>query len=109
MRAARLLAVAVFLFALPAWATEVLVLNSAAVQVDASADGRRTGFEIQNQGPNPIYCELRGGTPVLTKSRRIASGEAWGVAGARGMGPVYCKAGTADQVTGAATIYTEVW
>lgn len=89
----------------PALATEVLVLNTAAVQVDAAKARNRTAWEIQNLGPNAIYCETKGATPVLTKSRKLASGEAW--SGPPGAGDIYCRAATADQVTGAATIYTE--
>lgn len=105
MRAARLLAVLAVVLALPAWATEVLVLNSAAVQVDASKSRRRVAWEIQNLGPNAIYCETQGTAPTLLKSRKVASGESW--SGPAGVGDIYCKAASADQVTGAATIYTE--
>lgn len=103
----RFVAVALLAFAVPAWATEVLVLNSAAVQVDATASRSRKGFEVENDGPNAIYCEVGGATPVLTKSRKLASGERWSAAAGFGQ-VVKCIAATADQVTGAATIYSEV-
>lgn len=106
------------LLALPALAVnlytnEVLVLASAAVQVDtgsvaAAAGGQRRGLEIQNLGPNAIYCSVgESAAAVTTKSRKLNTGDAWAldlVAGRH----VYCKAVTADQVTGAATIVTEV-
>lgn len=108
----RFVAVSLLVLSLPAWATEVLVLNATATQVDTGASRSRRGFEIQNLGPNAIYCELSTAstatpTPVLTKSRRVAAGEAWSI-GADSSQSVWCKAATADQVTGAATIYTEV-
>jgi hypothetical protein len=90
-----------------AFATEVLVLASAATTVDGAAARNRKGFEIQNQGPNPIYCELRGVTPVVTKSRKVDAGGDWSMTASYGQ-TVSCRAATADQVTGAATIYTDV-
>jgi hypothetical protein len=54
---------AVLLVSLPAWAVEVLVLASAPVQVDAGASSYRRGFELQNLGPNDIFCELGGPLP----------------------------------------------
>lgn len=106
MLGARLTLLLLVFFSGTAWATEVLVLNSAAVQVDASKSRSRTAWEIQNLGPNAIYCETKGTTPVLTKSRRVdANGGTW--SGPPGAGDLFCRAATADQVTGAATIYVE--
>lgn len=89
---------------------EVLVLNATATRVDAG-DAYRVGIEIQNNGPNAIDCVVSTTTVVptvtLTKARRIQAGGDWSAA----LGPgrrVYCKAVTADQVTGAATVVTEV-
>lgn len=103
----RLLVLTLALAAAPASAAEVLVLASAATRVDTDSNRSRQGVEVQNLGPNPIYCEVGTGTAVVTKSRRIPAGEAWGVAARYGV-TVYCRAATADQVTGAATIVTEV-
>lgn len=89
---------------------EVLVLNASAVRMDTGLTGRR-GIELQNIGPNAIYCAVSsiggGADAVLTKSRRLSAGETWSMS--LPVGPaVYCKAASADQVTGAATIVTEV-
>ncbi len=112
----RLLPVAVLCAALltPSAATaaeytnEVLVLNSAAVRVDAGTMRARKGIEIQNLGPNPIYCAVGAqADAVLTKSRRLTTGETWSMG--LFFGPaVWCRAASADQVTGAATIVTEI-
>lgn len=98
-------------FTAPAFAgvytNEVLVLSSAATRVDTDIT-RRTGIELQNLGPNPIYCALKTSTDaVTTKSRRLITGETWSIGLIAGIG-VYCRATTADQVTGAGTIVTEV-
>lgn len=86
--------------------TEVLVLNSAAVAMPQTA-GRRA-IEIQNNGPNPIYCALGGAAAVVGKGRMIrALGDSW-VVPVPAEVPIKCIAGTADQVTTAATIATEV-
>jgi hypothetical protein len=99
---------AVLLVSLPAWAVEVLVLASAPVQVDAGASSYRRGFELQNLGPNDIFCELGGATPVVNKSRKVpASGGTWGIGAGKNQ-IIKCIAATADQATTAATIYTEV-
>lgn len=86
---------------------EVLVLNSAATRVDTGLTGRR-GIEIQNIGPNAIYCAVGASADaVLTKARRLNAGETWAL-DIPVPNTVYCKAATADQVTGAATIVTEI-
>jgi hypothetical protein len=95
--------------AAPAFATEVLVLTSA-TRVDTGSLGRR-GFEIQNLGPNDIWCELgpSGTVPVVSKSRKVAaSGGTWS-ASAKSTQWLYCIASTASQLTAAATIYIEVY
>lgn len=104
----RKLIAAVLLFtAPPALAGEVLVLASAATRVDPSPVVGRQGIEIQNLGPNAIFCQLRTTTGlVANKGRRIVNGEAWGLTAPSSL-RVYCIAATADQVTGAATIITE--
>jgi hypothetical protein len=91
---------------------EVLVLNSAATLVTTSLLSRR-GIEIQNLGPNSIFCGVVAATAdaaavvVVNKARKLAAGEAWGLSLPEGR-KVFCIAATADQVTTAATIVTEV-
>jgi hypothetical protein len=91
---------------------EVLVTNAAGgttLSTSITALSGRKAFEIQNLGPNAIYCTLDGDAPVATKARAIPADPAvtWSV----NAGPnitVKCIAATAAQVTGAATIFTEV-
>lgn len=87
------------------FSNEVLVLTSS-TRVDTGLTFRR-GLEIQNLGPNAIYCSIDV-APVVTKARKLdASGGTWAVdIGTHAK--VYCIAATANQVTGAATIVTEV-
>lgn len=93
--------------------TEVLVVASAGgTTVPTTALAGRKAIEIQNLGPNPIFCTADGTAPVANKARRIdalgtTAQPAWSI----DAGPaivVKCIAATADQVTGAATIVTEV-
>ena len=89
---------------------ETLVLASAATRITVGSNAK--AVELQNLGPNPIYCSFNanagsadGGAVVATKARRIDSGGSWGF---NFYGQyVWCIAGTADQVTGAATVSTE--
>lgn len=88
--------------------TEVLVLNATDTAMPTTPLAGRRGLEIQNLGPNAIYCSLTAaGSPVLTKSRMIpATSGSWSAP----FGPnivVECRAASADQVTGAAAITTE--
>lgn len=87
---------------------QVLVLNSAAVAVPATTLTSRKAIEIQNLGPNAIYCTVDGQTPVVASlGRQVAAGASW----ALDAGPsitIKCIAATADQVSGAATQVTEV-
>jgi hypothetical protein len=100
----RLLALAFCLAFAPtafaAWTTEVLVLNSAAVSIPDVPDAH--GVVVQNRGPNSIYCASHGETPVLTTSLEIKSGGSLSLWGTNFR--LKCRAATADQVTGAATI-----
>lgn len=89
--------------------TEVLVTNAAGgTTVPASALASRRSIEIQNNGPNPIYCTVDGSAPVATTNGRwVLSGQAWSL----DIGPlivVRCIAGSAAQLTGAATMVTEL-
>lgn len=87
---------------------EVLVDNTTVTAVPASDLSGRRSIEIQNLGPNAIYCSLGGEDPVLTKSRKIdASGGTWALDVSDAI-DVECLAATADQVTGAATIVCEI-
>lgn len=89
------------------YTNEVLVLNSAAVRLDTGLSSRR-GIEIQNLGPNAIYCAVGAqADAVLTKSRKLDTGETWALAANESV-QFWARAATADQVTGAATIVTEV-
>lgn len=85
---------------------EVLVLASAAVRVDAGMPNRQW-VEVQNLGPNAISCSFSAAGAVVTKSRRLAQYEVW-TPRASSVMKIYCRAATADQVTGAATIVTEL-
>jgi hypothetical protein len=91
----------------PVYTQEVLVLHSGPTLIPRSAGTR--GLEIFNNGPNKIWCALSGdaGTAVSTKSRPISAGASWSV-DALSFQAIYCLADTADQVTGAATIVSEV-
>jgi len=89
------------------YTNEVLVLASAATRLDTGFAARK-GIEIQNLGPNAIYVALGTSTDaVTTKSRRLSPGESWSLALWAGI-TVWARAVTADQVTGAATIVTEI-
>lgn len=90
---------------LGALAAEVLVLTTA-TRVDNAATTYRRGCEVQNQGPNSIWCNVGTSTVVATKARQVLPGEAWAINLRAGV-PLYCLASTANQVTGAATIVTE--
>ena len=88
--------------------TEVLVLNATDTAMPTTPLAGRRGLEIQNLGPNAIYCSLTAaGSPVLTKSRMIpAVSGSWSAP----FGPnivVECRAATADQATGNASVVTE--
>lgn len=89
----------------PAIQAETLVLASAAVEMPRTSG--RTAIEMQNLGPNPIYCAFTQAGAVATKARRIAAGETWAL-DIKHTVRIWCIAGTADQVTGAATIVTEL-
>lgn len=89
--------------------TEVLVLNATTTLMPATALAGRKAVELQNLGPNPIYCTVGGETPLTTGAlgRRVDAGASWPI----DVGPgivIRCKAGTADQVTTAATQVTEL-
>lgn len=102
--------VALVAFAAPALAAdtmqaEKLVLNATAVRVDIDI-AQRKAVEVQNLGPNAIYCALNTSTVTLLKARKIDTQTAWALDLPPHV-PIYCKAASADQVTLAATIVTE--
>lgn len=92
--------------------TEILVSNTVQTAVPTTVLANRRAIEIQNLGPNAIYCAVGPAatppTAVLLKTRQVAaSGGVWAI----DLGPnviINCLAATANQVTGAATIVTEV-
>jgi hypothetical protein len=86
---------------------QVLVISSGSgTMVPTTPMTGRVGIEVQNRGPNSIYCKETSGAVVGT-SREIASGSTWSL-DVTELVAINCKAATADQVTGAATIVTEV-
>lgn len=88
----------------PVLTTEVLVLTTATAMPQLA---NRRGIELQNLGPNPIYCALTDATrAVVNKARRVDAGGSWAL-DVPGTTPIYCIAATAAQATGAATIATE--
>jgi hypothetical protein len=89
--------------------TEVAVTNAAGgTTVPAVAFATRREVRLQNLGPNPIYCTVDGSAPVvLSNGDRILPGDRVPYA----IGPAIvlrCIAGTAAQVTTAATMVTEL-
>lgn len=65
----------------------------------------RGTLELQNLGPQPIWCGFSQATAVIGKARRIGAGDTWSVNSQNF--EVWCVAAVA-QVTGAATIASEV-
>jgi hypothetical protein len=86
--------------------TEVLVLASASTACPTTPLVGRKAVEIQNLGPNAIFCKP-GGSGVVNTTRKIAAGATWAF-DAGDVITVGCKAATADQLTTAATIVTEL-
>lgn len=94
--------------------TEVLVLTSAATAMPASPLAYRKAVLIENLGPNDIYCAFGGSTPLKTgalghKVNKASEAPLNRLAADVGAGVlVKCIALTADQVTTAATQFTEL-
>lgn len=104
MRAVLLL----LLLPLPALAvrtTEVLVTTTGTQLPRMSS---RCQVEVYNNGPNAICCrgDTATATTVSTECRVIASGGAWSLR-ATSAEALICKAATANQLAGGATIVTE--
>jgi hypothetical protein len=85
--------------------TEVLVLNSAATALPKLVG--REAVEVYNHGPNTIFCSFTSAGAVVDKARPILAEGSWAV-DAIGRVDIWCIAKTADQVTGAATIVSEI-
>ena len=87
---------------------EVLVLTTA---TELPAINSRAAIEIQNLGPNPIFCALKDSAKaVVNKARRldaVGGQNVWAFDAPAGL-KVYCIASTANQVTTAATIVTQL-
>ena len=84
--------------------TEVLVLTTATALPTTPLFFRRS-VEVQNLGPNPIFVAYSSDTAVATKARRLATNDTWSVSG---QGFTLYAITTVDQVTGAATIVSEI-
>ncbi len=100
------LSLGLWLAVAPAQQREVLVLTTSTLVTTADKVANIAGYEVQNLGPNAIFCNIANAA-VLNKSRRLQSGEAWGFSSPSAT-DIYCIAATANQVTGAATIVTTV-
>ncbi len=90
--------------------TEVCVTNSAGgTIVPTTAFALRKAMELQNLGPNSIFCTVDGQAPLSTGAlgRRILSGDPWSLDAGANI-TVKCIAATAAQVTGACTQVTEL-
>ncbi len=94
--------------------SEVLVLTTATeITRTRAPSGRRVAIEIQNLGPNAIFCAFTSGTAVVNKARMIAAKPASGPADSWAIDAgapvrIFCIAATANQVTGAATAVSEL-
>jgi hypothetical protein len=93
----------------PTQTQEVLVLASAATAMPATALKARKAVELQNNGPNDIWCALgNASSAVAQASRRIqANGGTWSMDASTAVA-IYCIAVGSDQVHLAATTFTEL-
>lgn len=93
---------------LAAKSSQVLVLAAAGGTAITSFTNRK-GVELQNLGPNPIYCTFDGQAPLSTGAlgRRIdANGGTYAIDAGAGV-QITCIT-TVNQVSGAATQVTEL-
>ena len=88
-------------------AKEVLVLTTSTF-VPALPLQNRRAVEIQNQGPNSIFCRPDGVSPTVNGGREIKTGAAWSLDCGEIACQLRCIAATANQVTGAAVWLTEL-
>lgn len=91
--------------------SEVCVTNAAGgTAVPTTGYTNRKAIELQNLGPNSIFCTVDGQAPLATGAlgRRIdASGGTWSLDAGRGI-VIKCIAATAAQATPACTMATEL-
>jgi len=91
--------------------TEVCVTNAVGgTATPTTGFTNRKAIELQNLGPNAIFCTVDGQSPLATGAlgRRVdASGGTWSIDGGRNIA-IKCIAATAAQVTPACTQVTEL-
>lgn len=85
--------------------TQECLVTTTAAPIPATPMSFRTSVEIQNLGPNPIYCGFSASEAVNSKARKLATGETWVVSTSNFT--IYAVT-TVNQVSGAATIVTEI-
>lgn len=82
---------------------EVLVLTTV---TEVTRSSGLSSWELANYGPYNIWCAFSSAATVVNKSKRIKPNGTW-----RGTMPssvrIFCRAETASQVTGAATVLSE--
>ncbi len=89
----------------PTLTTEILVTTGTAVSFPR--DSKAFSVEIYNHGPNAIWCALVSQSAAISgKSRKIAAEGTWAMP-VSPVAAIWCIADTANQVTGAATIFTQ--
>jgi hypothetical protein len=86
--------------------TEVLVLTASAVALPTTPLFFRRSVTVQNLGPNPIFVAFSSAAAVATKAHRLAQYDTLSVNGESF--ELYAITTSANQVTGAATIVSEV-
>lgn len=90
--------------------TEVCVTNAAGgTTTPTTAFALRKAVELQNLGPNSIFCTVDGQSPLSTGAlgRRILTGDAWSLDAGANI-TIKCIAATAAQTTPACTQVTEL-
>lgn len=108
----RLAALAVLSLAVIAWPVAAFAYSPPEFLVGTSATlvprtSPSTGVELQNLGPNPIYCAFKSTDAVVGKAKKIGPGESWW-AGVNWLTPIWCIS-SAAQVTLGGTIDTEAF
>jgi hypothetical protein len=88
--------------------SEWAVTNGAGGSTLTALSGRKA-VELQNLGPNAIFCTVDGQAPTADSKlgRKIESGATWALNAADTVS-IKCIAATAAQSTGAATLVTEL-
>lgn len=87
--------------------TQELLVTQAVIE--APRGPNHPTLAVQNLGPNPIWAALENSADcVVSKSHRIAAGETMSFTDLSPEIKVYLRASTADQLTGAATIITQI-